>query len=67
MFDDPNRQFTVVVNDEEQNSIWPAGVDHPNGWRMTGPVDAPRRDCLDYIDRVWIDMRPRNIREGRGT
>ena len=67
MFDDADGRFSVVVNDEEQYSIWPAGVDLPNGWRVTGLVDAPRRDCLDYIDRVWTDMRPKSIRKGRGT
>jgi MbtH protein len=78
-FDDPDGRFSVVVNDEEQYSIWPAGLDVPNGWRLTGPADAPRSQCLDYIDEVWTDMRPksiraegdsgdrgRNVREGRG-
>ena len=66
MFDDPDGRFSVVVNDEEQYSIWPAGLDVPKGWRPVGPVDAPRRQCLDYIDEVWTDLRPKSIREGRG-
>ncbi len=52
IFDDPDGRFSVVVNHEEQYSIWPAGTDVPNGWRLTGPVDAPRRQCLEYIDEV---------------
>ena len=74
--DDPDGRFSVVVNDDEQYSIWPAAMDVPNGWRRTGPVDAPRAQCLDYIDEVWTDMRPRstrleddhgrNLRQGRG-
>ena len=61
-YDDPDGRFSVVVNDEEQYSIWPEGVEVPNGWRVAGPVDAPRGQCLDYIDEVWTDMRPKSIR-----
>lgn len=66
IFDDPDGRFSVVVNDEEQYSIWPAGMDVPDGWRPAGPVDAPRRDCLEYIDRVWTDMRPKSLRSRTG-
>ncbi|WP_372422057.1 MbtH family protein [Salinarimonas chemoclinalis] len=54
--------YHVVMNDEEQYSIWPAYRDLPDGWRKTGPEAAPRQDCLDYIERVWTDMRPLSLR-----
>ena len=62
IFDDPDGRFSVVVNDEEQYSIWPTGMEVPSGWRLTGPVDADRTECLDYIEKVWTDMRPKSIR-----
>ena len=62
IFDDPDGRFSVVVNDEEQFSIWPAGTEIPKGWRPTGPVDASRTECLDYIEQTWTDMRPKSIR-----
>ena len=51
----------VVVNDEEQYSVWPDGRDIPAGWRATGFAGA-RQACLDHIDTVWTDMRPRSQR-----
>jgi MbtH protein len=62
IFDDQEGRFSVVVNDEEQYSIWPTGMAVPEGWRRTGPVDVARRECLDYIEQVWTDMRPKGIR-----
>jgi MbtH protein len=55
------RTYKVVVNDEEQYSIWPADREPPAGWRedrMTGT----RAECLDYIERTWTDMRPLSLR-----
>lgn len=57
--------YRVVVNDEEQYSIWPADRELPAGWRCTGPVGSTQ-DCLDFIARVWTDMRPRGVREQPG-
>jgi MbtH protein len=54
--------YVVVVNDEEQYSIWFAYRDPPAGWTArTGP--AARQACLDYIEEHWVDMRPRSLRE----
>ncbi|KOV68810.1 protein mbtH [Streptomyces sp. MMG1121] len=51
----------VLVNDEEQYSLWPVGIDVPAGWAARhGP--APRAVCLDYVDRTWTDMRPASLR-----
>ena len=57
-------QMNVVVNDEEQYSVWPAERPLPAGWRSTG-FTGDRADCLAHIDTVWTDMRPRSVREGR--
>jgi MbtH protein len=54
--------FQVLVNDEEQYSIWPAGKQIPDGWK---PVDftGSKSECSVFIDRTWTDMRPRSLRE----
>ena len=49
--------YAVVVNDEEQYSIWPAGRDLPAGWRPGG-FTGTEDECLAYIDETWTDMRP---------
>ncbi len=51
----------VVVNDEEQYSVWPAGRANPPGWRDEGFAGS-RTDCLAHVDEVWTDMRPRSLR-----
>ncbi|MET9919965.1 MULTISPECIES: MbtH family protein [unclassified Streptomyces] len=62
MFDDnDDRSYQVVVNDEEQYSIWPADRAAPAGWRAVGP-SGPKAECLEYIDRTWTDMRPLSLR-----
>jgi MbtH protein len=53
--------YTVVVNHEEQYSIWPAGRELPTGWTEVG-VTGPKRDCLDHVENVWTDMRPLSLR-----
>ena len=52
----------MVVNHEEQYSIWPAGREIPLGWRAAGKAGA-RSECLAYIEQVWTDMRPLSLRE----
>jgi MbtH protein len=56
------RAYRVVVNHEEQYSIWPADKTIPDGWRDAGRV-GPKADCLSYIAEVWADMRPKSLRE----
>jgi len=53
--------FKVVVNDEEQYSIWPAYRDNPPGWREAGK-SGPKDECLAWINEVWTDMRPLSLR-----
>jgi MbtH protein len=55
-------RFDVVVNHEEQYSVWPADREPPNGWTRTGYVGS-RDECLDQIGSVWEDMRPKSVRE----
>ena len=54
-------EFVVVINDEEQYSIWPAAKDMPRGWRQIGDSRS-REACLTYIEEHWTDMRPRSMR-----
>lgn len=63
---DPDREDTttykVVVNHEEQYSIWPAERENPLGWREVGK-SGQKAVCLDYIKEVWTDMRPLSLRK----
>jgi MbtH protein len=53
--------FTVVVNHEEQYSVWPVDRPVPAGWREVGRTGT-REECLAYVDDVWTDMRPLSLR-----
>jgi uncharacterized protein YbdZ (MbtH family) len=61
-FDDDNGSFFVLINDEEQHSLWPAFADVPAGWRVVFG-EAERAACLDYIEQSWPDIRPKSLRE----
>lgn len=54
--------YKVVVNDEEQYSIWPADREIPLGWRDAGKSGS-KPECLEYIKEVWTDMRPLSLRK----
>ena len=54
--------YKVVVNHEEQYSIWPIDRENPAGWHDTGKSGA-KQECLDYIETVWTDMRPLSLRK----
>jgi MbtH protein len=54
--------YRVVVNHEEQYSIWPADRESPLGWRDTGK-NGTKDVCLRYISEVWTDMRPLSLRK----
>jgi MbtH protein len=53
--------YEVVVNHEEQYSIWPADLPPVAGWRNVGK-QGTEAECLAYIDEVWTDMRPLSLR-----
>jgi len=61
-FDDENGQFYVLVNDEDQHSLWPTFAEVPAGWHLAfGP--AGRAESVAYVNQNWTDMRPRSLRE----
>lgn len=53
--------YKVVVNHEEQYSIWPAEGENPLGWQDAGKA-GPKAECLAWIKEVWTDMRPLSLR-----
>ena len=57
-----NTIYKVVVNHEEQYSVWPADRENPLGWRDAGKSGA-KTECLAYIKEVWTDMRPLSLRK----
>jgi MbtH protein len=63
-FDEPDdtRTYTVVMNHEEQYSIWFAGRELPLGWRACDKTGT-RQECLEYIQTTWTDMRPLSVRQ----
>jgi MbtH protein len=60
--EEDDRIYKVVVNHEEQYSIWFAYREPPAGWREVGK-EGPKADCLEYINEVWTDMRPLSLRK----
>lgn len=60
-----DKSFIVVMNDEEQYSIWPSDLEIPAGWKKIGE-EASKQECLDYIAKAWDDMVPLSIRESMG-
>ncbi|GGS45912.1 MbtH protein [Planobispora rosea] len=58
----PDGDHKVVINHEEQYSIWPSDRPTPPGWRDEG-FSGDRNSCLEYVDKAWTDMGPRSLRE----
>lgn len=56
-----SEQYRVVLNDEEQYSIWWAGRELPDGWRAEG-TEGTEDECLARINEVWTDLRPLSLR-----
>jgi MbtH protein len=61
-FEDPEGTYLVLVNDENQHSLWPSFAEVPAGWTVVHPEDS-RDACLAYIESSWTDMRPRSLAE----
>jgi MbtH protein len=57
-----NTIYKVVLNHEEQYSLWPAERENPLGWKDGGKVGS-KAECLAYIKEVWTDMRPLSLRK----
>lgn len=62
MIDNEDTIFLVVVNDEEQYSIWPEFKEIPEGWSAEG-TKGSKAHCLDHIQEVWTDMRRKSARQ----
>lgn len=64
-FDDEDGTFYVLINDEEQYSLWPSFASVPAGWRIVKGGDGgfSRQVCLDYVEENWKDMRPKSLRD----
>lgn len=61
-FENPDGVYLVLVNDENQHSLWPAFAEVPAGWRIAHDRDT-RQACLDHIEANWTDLRPRSLVE----
>jgi MbtH protein len=59
---DDTRSYVVVMNYEEQYSIWPQSKQIPKGWHSVGK-EGLKAECLAHIDEVWVDMRPLSLRK----
>jgi MbtH protein len=55
--------YRVLLNGEEQYSIWPADRPNPPGWRDAG-FEGVKSACLAYVQEAWTDMRPASLRHG---
>ncbi|NQZ21698.1 MAG: MbtH family protein [Colwellia sp.] len=62
VFDREDIDFEVVLNHEEQYSIWPAYKEIPKGWKKAGKRGL-KKDCLQFVEEVWTDMRPLSLRK----
>lgn len=60
LLDDEDGEFLVLVNTENQHSLWPASLDVPAGWRAVFGRDT-RQNCLDYVEANWTDLRPASL------
>jgi MbtH protein len=59
-FEDPQGRFLVLVNDENQHSLWPSFAEVPGGWRTVYGEDT-REACLTYVESHWTDLRPASL------
>jgi MbtH protein len=53
--------FKILINDEDQHSIWPSAQPVPAGWSEVGPVGS-KEVCLDWIKTNWTDISPKSVR-----
>lgn len=60
--DEAEARYVVLINGEEQHSLWPAAKAIPEGWRQVG-AEGSKAECLQYVETHWTDMRPLSLRE----
>ncbi|MFD8417577.1 MULTISPECIES: MbtH family protein [unclassified Streptomyces] len=65
-FDDQDGTFLVLVNDENQHSLWPQFADVPEGWTVAHGPDT-KAACLEYVEQAWTDMRPKSLADAMNT
>lgn len=65
-FEDENGEYLVLVNSERQYSLWPSYLEIPAGWTREGPR-GKRKECLDWIEANWTDMRPKSLADQMGA
>ncbi|MFE3194158.1 MbtH family protein [Nocardia sp. NPDC059240] len=58
-FDNEDGRFQVLVNDEEQYSLWPDFAAVPAGWRVV--FEGAKPNCVEYVESHWLDMRPKSL------
>lgn len=61
MSEETEEIYVVVMNQEQQYSIWPETRQIPDGWKSVGKTGS-KQPCLDYINEMWTDMRPLSLR-----
>jgi len=66
MFDRTDIDYCVVINREEQYSIWPTDREIPGGWVRVGP-SGTKAVCLEYVREVWRDITPKSLRQGASS
>lgn len=63
VFDREDETFIVLINHEEQYSIWPQWKKIPGGWKAIEGVKGKKAEVLEYVKENWTDMRPKTLRE----
>jgi MbtH protein len=64
-FEDQDGTYLVLVNDENQHSLWPSFAEVPAGWTVVHGPES-RESCLAYVEENWTDMRPKSLIEAMG-
>lgn len=59
-FENPEGTYLVLINDEEQYSLWPSFAEVPAGWKVV-LTETDRQSALDYVEKNWTDMRPKSL------
>jgi len=59
-FENADAAYLVLVNAENQHSLWPAAIAQPDGWTVAHGEDT-RQGCLDYVEANWTDLRPASL------
>lgn len=59
-FENPDGTYLVLINDEDQHSLWPSFAEVPAGWTVALP-ETDRQSALDYVEVNWTDMRPKSL------